>query len=232
MSEHRVVPFDRAELRFVARPWPFAETNRAAIEAHFAVTQRAKPAVWNGPVLLACEHNVTGGVCRGAFLKTDFASFNAWRAWGRPAAAAADCFGAVALRSADDAYLLGVMADHTASAGQIYFPCGMPDPDDIVDGCVDLDRSARRELEEETGLGLEDMQTEPGWLAVIAGAVIMHTTLLRARQPADELRRRILRYLASQPQPELADIRIVRGPHDLEPTMPDFVLAFLRHMWR
>jgi 8-oxo-dGTP pyrophosphatase MutT (NUDIX family) len=232
MGEHQVVPFDRVELRYVPQEWPFAEANRAAIEAHFAARQRTNPALWNGQVLLACEHHVAGGMCRGAFLETDFASFNAWRDWGRPAAAVADCFGAVALRSADDAYLLGVMAAHTASAGQVYFPCGMPDLDDVVDGYVDLDRSARRELEEETGLSLDDMHTEPGWLAVVVGAVIMHTTFLRAPQPAEELRRRILRHLASQNQPELSDIRIVRGPDDLDPMMPDFVTAFLRHMWR
>jgi len=48
---------------------------------------------------------------------------------------------------------------------------------------------------------------------------------------ADVLRARILRYLASEAQPELADIRIVRGPADLVPQMPDYVTAFLAHQW-
>jgi hypothetical protein len=54
---------------------------------------------------------------------------------------------------------------------------------------------------------------------------------LRARETAADLRARILANLAHEPQPELDDIRIVRGPADLDPMMPPFVTAFLRHVW-
>ena len=37
------------------------------------------------------------GVFRGAYLETDYASFAAWRAWGRPPAGVHDCFGAAAV---------------------------------------------------------------------------------------------------------------------------------------
>lgn len=232
MDDATIVPFERFDLRYAPRAWAFADDNRAAIDAHFAAKQRARPALWNGRVLAAYQHSVAGGVCRGAYLETDFASFDAWRDWGRPAAAVTDCFAASALRTADGAFLLGVMAPHTANAGQIYFPSGTPDPGDVVQGRVDLAESARRELKEETGLDTRDLDPEAGWLAVIVGAAAMHVKLLRARQTASDLRRRILEHLASDPQPELADIRIVRGPADLDPMMPAFIVAFLRHMWR
>jgi hypothetical protein len=49
--------------------------------------------------------------------------------------------------------------------------------------------------------------------------------------PASQLRTRMLRHLASEPQPELSDVRIVRSAADLDPGMPRFVTAYLAHMW-
>jgi hypothetical protein len=37
--------------------------------------------------------------------------------------------------------------------------------------------------------------------------------------------------LASEEVPELADIRIVRGPADLDPVVPAYVTAFLNAAW-
>jgi hypothetical protein len=55
--------------------------------------------------------------------------------------------------------------------------------------------------------------------------------VMQTGEPAEALRARILRHLAGEAQPELCDIRIVRGPGDLDPQMPDFVEAFLAHAW-
>jgi hypothetical protein len=226
-----VVPFERFDLRFVPRAWAFADLNRAAIDARFAAKQRANPALWNGRVLLAYEYDVSDGVCRGACLETDFASFDAWRDWGRPPAGIVNCFSAAVLRSADGAFLLGVMGPHTANAGQVYFPCGTPDPADVVDGRVDLAGSAHHELNDETGLDFDDLAPDPTWLSLRLQTWALAARILNAREPAEALRRRILGYLASQRQPELCDIRIVRSSADFDPAMPPFVSAFLRHVW-
>jgi hypothetical protein len=53
--------------------------------------------------------------------------------------------------------------------------------------------------------------------------------VLQAREPAEALRQRILEYLAGDPEPELADIHIVRSRRDYAPTMPPFVTGFLDH---
>jgi hypothetical protein len=55
---------------------------------------------------------------------------------------------------------------------------------------------------------------------------------LRSPLPAADLRARILARLTAEAQPELADVRIVRGPADLDPMMPEFIADFLTQMWK
>jgi len=218
---------DGLELSFVPKPWAFAIERRVAIDDYFEKLRHEKPTLWNGRVLLLHQHEIAGGVLRGEYLETDYASFAAWRHWGRPSAEVRDCFGAAAIVGSDGAFLLGVMAPHTFNGGRIYFPCGTPDPDDIVDGKVDLDLSMRRELKEETGFDVSEFDAEPGWTTVAEGPLIAQLKVLRSSETADVLRKRMLAHLASERNPELADIRIVRGPGDIDPAMPPFVMAFL-----
>lgn len=232
ISDPQVIPFERFDVRLEPRRWAFADDNQAAIDAHFAARQKANPALWNGRVLLAQEYDVVDGICRGVCLETDFASFNAWRDWGRPPADVINLFASAVVRGSDGGFLLGVMGPHTANAGQIYFPCGTPEPSDVIDGRVALEHNARHELKDETGLSFEDLRPEPGWLSLRLATWAMAAKVLTAAVPAEQVRRRILGHLASQAEPELADIRIVRGPADLDPMVPGFVSAFLRHMWR
>jgi ADP-ribose pyrophosphatase YjhB (NUDIX family) len=231
-ADIRVVPIERLELAVAPRRWAFADERRAEIDAYFAALRRQKPALWNGQVLLLHEHVLVDRVLRGTCFATDYASFLAWRDWDFPDRSVRNFFAMGALRSSDGAFLLGVMNAHTANAGRIYFPGGTPDPDDVVDGKVDLDGSVRRELQEETGLDTADFIVESGWHTVFIAARIVQIKLLQAREDAKALRARILAYVAREAQPELADIRIVRGPDDLDPMMPPFVPAFLAYMWR
>ena len=222
-----VVHLDRLQLVFAPKPWAFATERRAEIDAWFAARQREKPALWNGRVLLLHDHSIAGGVFSGCYLETDYASFAAWRAWGRSQAAIRNCFGAAAIIAADGACLLGVMGPHTINSGHVYFPCGTPDRNDLVGDHVDLDLSVRRELEEETGLDIADFNVEPGWTAVFDASLIAHIKVLHSSDDADALRGQILENLARERQPELADIRIVRSLADFAPEMPRFVTAFL-----
>jgi 8-oxo-dGTP pyrophosphatase MutT (NUDIX family) len=223
-----VFHLDRLQLAVTPKPWEFAAERRADIDAWFAAQQRNNPALWNGRVLLLHEYAMADGVFRGQYLETDYASFAAWRHWGRPVAAAVyDCFAAAAILAADGAFLLGVMGPHTANAGRIYFPCGTPDPDDIVGKRIDLDLSVRRELKEETGLAAGEFTSEPGWTTVFDASLIANIKVLLGRDGAEALRSRVLAYLARERQPELSDIRIVRGTADFDPAMPRFVTTFL-----
>jgi 8-oxo-dGTP pyrophosphatase MutT (NUDIX family) len=229
MSE--IIRISRLELAFAPRPWPFADRHRDEIARHFETLKQTKPAVWNGRILLLYDHAVVGDVFRGAYFETDYASFIAWRDWGFPDATVRNCFSLGALRGADGGFLLGVMNSHTLNAGKIYFPAGTPEPNDIVGGEVDLAGSIWREVAEETGLGPDAYEAEEGWFCVPTASHIAHIKVLHAREIAAALRARILANLAREKEPELEDIRIARGPADLDPMMPSFVRTFLTYVW-
>jgi 8-oxo-dGTP pyrophosphatase MutT (NUDIX family) len=226
-----ILRIDHLDLGFVPRPWAFAEDRRADIDAHFKSLQSGSD-IWNGRVLLMHHHEIDDAALRGSYFETDFASFLAWRDWDFPDRSIRNCFAQAAILTSDNAFLMGVMGGHTANAGRIYFPGGTPDPSDIVDGRVDLESSMRRELIEETGLDPEEFEIESGWYAALALPRIGLIKLLRSRQSAAALCERALAHLAQEKTPELSGIRFARGACDLDPMMPAYVAAFLKHFWR
>jgi 8-oxo-dGTP pyrophosphatase MutT (NUDIX family) len=141
-----------------------------------------------------------------------------------------------ALRGSDGGFLLGVMGQHTANPGHIYFPAGTPDCDDIVETpagpVVDVLGNVRREVAEETGLTGRDFTEAAGWRAVLYGQRFALMKIMDLAEPAEAVRRRVLEFLKRDANPELADIRIVRGIDDLDPLMPGFVTAFLADIWK
>lgn len=226
MSEpviHRVTTLD---LPVENWPWPFALERRAEIDAHFARQVHEKPALWNGRVLLGRNPVFSDERFGASYFETDFASFLAWRDWGFPDKGVFNGFGMGALIANDGAFALGEMSQHTANAGRIYFPSGMPDLDDVRDGAVDISGSVARELGEETGLTPADYQDEPRWHCVYTGPVVAMIKVLRVDMPGEALRARIVGNLALQQSPELSGIHLVRGKADLTDAMPRHVTAF------
>jgi 8-oxo-dGTP pyrophosphatase MutT (NUDIX family) len=221
---HRVTTLD---LKFEPWDWPFAQARRGEIDAHFAVKQREKPSLWNGRVLLGRKPEFAGERFTARYFETDFASFLAWRDWGCPDKDVFNGFGMGALRSADGAFVLGEMGQHTSTAGRIYFPSGTPDLDDISHGAVDISGSVARELEEETGLAPDQYRSEPDWHCVFTGPAMAMIRILHVDMTGDALRARIEANLALQQLPELAAIHLVRGTRDLTAAMPGFVTAFI-----
>jgi hypothetical protein len=220
---HRITTLD---LKVKPFAWPFASERRGEIDAHFAEKQRERP-LWNGRVLLGrnavrTEHHLTA-----EYFETDFASFLAWRDWGFPDPDVFNGFGMGALQSSDGAFLLGEMADHTANAGRIYFPCGTPDPNDVKDGALDVAASATREIAEETGLTEADYTAEPHWNCVFSGPTIALIRVLRVGMPGEALKARVEAHLAGETKPELRAVHLVRARSDIVPVMPRFVSAFL-----
>jgi 8-oxo-dGTP pyrophosphatase MutT (NUDIX family) len=232
MDEIEVFPVTALDLRYEPQLWPYAVANRHEIDRHFAEKQRANPALWNGTVLLMRGWAREGSLFRGTYAEADFASFLTWRDHGFPDASAFNCFGMAALRSSDGAYLLGEMAAHTANPGRIYFPAGTPDPHDVIDGKVDLANNVARELKEETGLDGRDVAFSDDWICVRVGQRLGMMREVLAREPADDLRARILAHLPNDPHQELVDIHIVRDLNDLdEQRMPPWITTYFRFLW-
>ena len=183
MSEQaRLLEVAELDLGFEHSGWEFAERQAAAIATHWARLTKAKPSLFNGRVLLLGERVIEtrpdGKLkLKGVYFETDYADFLAWSEFGHPGGPVDNCFAMAALRSDDGAFLLGEMAHHTYNAGQIYFPAGTPDPDDVFDDRVDLEASARRELLEETGLLAAETNVAPSWTVVVtSSAHSLHET--------------------------------------------------------
>ena len=235
MSEPaHILEVSELELTFKPSRWEFAERQSAAIAAHWGRLTKAKPSLFNGRVLLLRERVIETGrdgdlKLKGIYFETDYADYVAWAAFGNPGRPVENCFGMAALRCADGAFLLGEMAQHTFTAGEIYFPAGTPDPNDVFDGRVDLEASVRRELLEETGVKAEETTMEPGWTLVFMPPRIACMKLMTLPVPSAQVKARIQAYLAEDAHSEFARMHVIRDPDDIDDKrVPTFVAAYLR----
>src|SRR3712207_6537155 len=103
-----------------------------------------------------------------------------------------------------------------------------PDPSDLrPDGTVDLATSLTRELAEETGLHEGDYHVDDEWIIVQRWPTIALLRMVSLPVPAEEGAARIRATIAAQQEPELQDLRIVRGAEDIDPErMPLFLQSF------
>jgi 8-oxo-dGTP pyrophosphatase MutT (NUDIX family) len=212
--------------------WTFARDEAARIDAHWAALRADKPGLFDGRVLMA--HRLTvdpaAATLRASGFETGYKSFLSWRDFGFPGAPVANLFAMAALQSVDGAFILGRMSAGTASAGRLYFPAGTPEPSDADSaGLVDLEASALRELEEETGFGPADVTVEPGWTIVFDGARVACMKRLRSSLTTAALMQRFAVFHAHERDPELDALVPVHSPDDLdESRMPAFMLSYLR----
>ena len=232
VSGIEIIEVDRIEFKVEPWSWEFSRERRPEIDRFFADLQRQRSHLWNGRVMMLRRYDVRNRVLHGSCFETDYASFMAWRDWGFPGPSVFNIFPASALRGADGGFVVGEMAPSTAGAGQVCFPGGTPDLDDILEGGVlDVARNQRRELMEETGLDLDEF-TDSGWTIVHDRGFFALMKRIRPQWGAEELRSRILRHLAQDPHPEFVEIKILRGPADLDNRMRDYLRAYIEYEWR
>ncbi|MGD9656508.1 MAG: NUDIX hydrolase [Methylocystis sp.] len=229
-----ILEVDRLECRFVDHHWRFAEERSAMIERHWEERRRANPALYDGLVLLACRVSRAIGedgarTLRMSFFKTRFSRFLVWRDLGWPDKSIYNCFSMPAVRARDGAFLLGEMGPSHSFAGQLYFPCGTPDPSDIVaGGHVDLSGSLARELAEETGLDAAEARAAANWTVVLDRQNVACIKSLDFDTPSQALASKVRAFLASESAPELADAHMISSPAALsDARLPAFMVAYL-----
>ncbi len=222
---HRV---RRVEAHCRPKAWVWPSQNRAFIEENWARRTAGKPQMFNGKVLLLQDVTFEQDLCRNTYFETDYADFVAWIDKGYPDPEIANGFAMGALRGSDGAYICGVMGAGTTNAGRVYFAAGTPDRSDLrPDGTVDLATSLTRELAEETGLREGDYRVDDEWIIVQRWPTVALLRMVTLPVPAEEGAARIRANIAAQPEPELQDVRVIRGPEDIDPhKMPLFLQSF------
>lgn len=216
------------DARLVTHDWAWAEENADAIATNWARRRIVAPTMFDGRVLLACACRVEGDVCRIDLFETAYSCFLAFRDAGSPDPVVTNAFAALVPWTADGATLLGIMGGHTANAGQVYFPCGTPDRNDIrPGGRVDLAGSAARELREETGIVLAP-DTPEDWVLLAGRNQRAFLRPIRFDEDAVTLLARMETYRSAEAAPELTGFLAVRGPGDIEGArIPAYVRAYL-----
>ena len=168
----------------VGPPLDLAPEERAAIDRHWAETVAANPALWNGSAFVFEDVAITDAGFTATARPTDFATQLFRLRGGLADRALHHVFPVPAVTSRDRRLLLGRQAATTANGGLSYPPSGSFDADDVVEGRLDPVRNLRRELAEEVGLDIDDLEAAPGWWVIPSGAGRI-ALVRRHRSPLD-----------------------------------------------
>lgn len=214
--------------------WPFAREKAVEIDKNWNRLTSKQPSLFNGEVFLACDWSLERlrgtQVLRTQHFQTEYKCFLAWRDFGFPDMSVANCFASPALSGSDGVYVLTEMAAHTANAGLVYFPCGTPDPGDLLpDRQLDLSGSVMRELEEETGLMHPMVVAENGWTIVNEWPRLACLKDVISGIPGAAVAAAVDAHIANEENPELARAHMAISLEDLRPDiMPGYIINFLQ----
>lgn len=220
-----MLPVDIVDVRLDPGPHPFERDNADAIAANWSAEKAARPALFDGTVVLLSELVYADNRLAGRCHAIRYSTFMLWRKL-KPVTSAEHAFAHAMLISSDNALVAIRMGAHTANAGKVYFAAGSFEPEDFRDGVVDLDYNMAREVREETGLDLGQAEREQRChaLSVESGTAIVRR--YRMDETADELAGRISRFVARDPDPEIEGPVIIRDMRDL----PEGLMPHMRRL--
>ncbi|WP_095087170.1 hypothetical protein [Mesorhizobium sophorae] len=218
-----ILPVDAVDVRLDPSPHPFALDNAEAIVENWQRELAAKPALFDGTVVLLSQLTYRDNRLVGRCHAVNYSTFMLWRK-RRENSGAEHAYAHAVLVAGDNALVAIRMGSHTVNAGRVYFAAGSFEPIDFRDGQVDVDFNMIREVREETGLDLSDAPRGKRYhvLSTASGTVIFRR--YRETAPADELARRISAFVATETEPEIEGPVIIRHAADL----PDGLAAHMK----
>lgn len=220
LPRNTILPVDSVDVRLVPEQHPFERDNLPAIEENWLAEKAAKPAVFDGTVVLLSELAYRENRLVGRCHAVRFATFLYWRG-NRSVSSAEHAFAHAVLVAEDNALVAIRMGPHTINAGRVYFAAGSFEPDDFADGLVQVDANMIREVGEETGLDISNVPRGKRYhaLSTESGTVVFRR--YHYPEKADELAARIDRFVAADENPEISGAVIIRNAEDLpEGLMP------------
>jgi len=226
IPEKRVFSFDAVQLSLDPGEHPWVSAERSAIASNWARDQVERPWLFNGTVLLHRGLQLDRDVITGTSHRAPYAALR-WLVDGAVRADVWHLFGSPLILTADGAVLLIRMAAKTANPGKVYAPAGSLDESDISNGAVDVLGGILREALEETGLDLSGAEAENRFLAWRNAWLVAVFRRFRLAETADVLVSRIREHIRTDPEQEIADVVVVRGPRDVGPTAPAYMQAMI-----
>ncbi|MEM0900040.1 MAG: NUDIX hydrolase [Pseudomonadota bacterium] len=214
----------------VDEPLAFDVANRAKIDADWAKRIADKPRMWNGPFFLFTGVTLGGSHLTAKAHPTDFATFLYHRHVDRGHEFdVMHITGTSLITTSDNVIIAMEMASHTANAGHIYFPAGSFDPDDVVDGRLDVFTNVVRELGEEVGLHLGAADFEDDWVGVRDDDTWHIAMPSRLDMTFDEFEKHFQKHQRDTGDDELARLFPVRNSEDSQALRP-FARMLADHM--
>lgn len=218
-----ILPVDAIDVRLDPTPHPFERDNQSTIAENWRREMEAKPALFDGTVVLLSALAYRDGRLIGRCHAVRYSTFMLWRK-NRELSGAEHAYAHAVLVAGDNALVAIRMGSHTVNAGHVYFAAGSFEPIDFRDGLVDVDFNMIREVGEETGIDLSAAARGQRYhaLSTPSGTVIFRR--YRVAEPADEIARRISAFVAAEAEPEIEGPVIIRNAADL----PDGLMGHMK----
>lgn len=216
------------------RGWDFARSQADQIDAHWKLRVASNPPFFNGRIYMLADYRINGDTFSGELMEVEFKQFLYWKDNGCPDKAVFDVFGSGLIRSREGAVLLGRQRSGNLNEGLVYLPGGFIDPRDAdAEGYVDIRASVLREVQEETGLGPDQLTVRDGFLVTTIEQQVSIAVDLISEEDTPSLLARVMRALAGGSDFELDGVVTVTTPEEVgKLKVPAYAAILLGHVLR